>query len=102
MVLDDEAASLTNDSVVHVEFFTADINGWNVLRKTVEQVVGPVWSLIFFLVGGGGTLLLFFFVFLFCFVWFWPNNNFDKYINNFATLTFQNQKAKGNSEELPL
>ena len=52
--------------------------------------------------GRGGTLLLFFFVFLFCFVWFWPNNNFDKYINNFATLTFQNQKAKGNSEELPL
>ena len=34
VVLDDEAASFTNDSVVHVEFVTADINGWNVLRKT--------------------------------------------------------------------
>ncbi|KAM7448519.1 hypothetical protein ABFA07_003437 [Porites harrisoni] len=40
VVLDDEAASFTNDSVVHVEFFTADTNGWNVLRTTVEQVVG--------------------------------------------------------------
>ena len=53
VVLDDEAASFTNDSVVHVEFVPADINGWNVLRKTVEQVIGTVWSLIFFLVGGG-------------------------------------------------
>ena len=42
MVLDDEAASFTNDSVVHVEFVTADINGWNVLTKTVEQVDGTV------------------------------------------------------------
>ena len=42
VVLDDEAASFTNDSVVHVEFVTADINGWNVLRKTVEPVVGTV------------------------------------------------------------
>ena len=42
VVLDDEAAKFTNDSVVHVEFATADINGWNVLRKTVKQVVGTV------------------------------------------------------------
>lgn len=41
-VLDDEAASFTNDSVVHVDLVTADINGWNVLRKTVEQVAGTV------------------------------------------------------------
>ena len=42
VVLDDEAASFTDDSVVHVEFVTAVINGWNVLRKTVEQVDGTV------------------------------------------------------------